>query len=852
MKLLRRRSPPRRPRRSEPLRGIAVDEGLSFATLLRQYRLASGLSQEALAERAGLTAQGVGALERGQRRAPYRDTVRALADALGLGVAERDALSRSVARARAHTEPATVTMLPPVAVPPAYPGLPLPSDALVGRAREIAEVAALLRESDGHLVTLLGPGGVGKTRLALEAARVATPHFADGVQVVSLAPLADHRLVGPTIARALGARESADDRQEEALRVAIGAQRLLLVLDNLEQLLPATALIAALLDACPGLVILATSRTALRARREWRYAVPPLALPPPGADPNPEALAHTAAVALFVHRARQVDPSFALADANAAAVAAICRRLDGLPLALELAAARLVLLSPAGLLARLDRALPLLTGGRRDLPERQQTLRATLAWSYDLLSSGEQAVFRRLAPFAGGWTLAAAAAVCAVDEALEVEILDWLGALIEHSLVRREPTGDGEPRFAMLETVREYAAERLARDAPGRGEGSATRQRHAEYFLALAEGETAALNSPSPQAALERLECEHDNLRAALAWFLAQPDGSEAALRLAGALWRFWLMRGYASQGRAWLDRALAAAGATAALAARALALGGAGALAHSQGDYAQAATCGEESLQHWRELGDPAGIAGALGLLALARRGQGEYAVAAALSEEALDIWRAQGDRQRTSATLTNLGALANDRGDYARAEGYLTESLALKRELGDTQGIAIALHNLAECARYLGDNDRAAALLEESLALFRALGGRPRVAHALHSLGMAEFARADTARATALLLESLDLFRALDEQSGAILCLEGLAQLADSRGDHALAVRLLGCVDAQRAALGFARAPVDRATLDAVLARARAALGPPAFAAAWTLGRGLSLVDAAALVGH
>lgn len=636
-----------------------MHEPSPFAALLRRYRLAAELTQEGLAERTGLSTQAVGALERGHRKLPYRDTVRALADALDLDAAERLALEHALSQSRQPTVNANIAAPNPAAVPadpPLSQGISRPnfaSDQLIGRAAAVAAVAVLLRSAETRLVTMTGPGGVGKTRLATEVARVVAGDFPDGATFVPLASVDDHRLVAATIANAIGARGYATARPEETLRAAIGAQRLLLILDNMEHVLAATPLIADLHAGCPHLTILVTSRAVLRVRGERVYEVPPLALP--DANANPAALLDSAAVALFVRRAQEAFPGFALTESNAAAVAAICHRLDRLPLALELAAARLTLLSPAGLRSRLDRALPLLTGGGRDRPERQQTLRAALAWSYELLSPGEQAVFRRLAPFAGGCTVAAAEAVCGADQALAVEILDWLAALLEHGLLRRQPGEEEEPRFALLETVREYAAEQLAAN----GETASAQRRHAAYFLALAEAESPALTSTAPHQALARLEREHDNLRAALAWLLASPDGGERALRLTGALWRFWLMRGHATQGLDWLMRSLKASQAGGVSDIRARVMGGASALAHSQGDYARAAALGSASLGLWRELGDPEGIAGALGMLALSHHGQGDYAAAIPLAEEALGIWQAQGDQRRAAALLTNLGAI-------------------------------------------------------------------------------------------------------------------------------------------------------------------------------------------------
>jgi len=813
-----------------------------FGALLRRYRRAVGLSQEALAERAGLTAQAISALERGVRQAPYRDTVRMLGDALSLDPAERAALEASVARRRG---PATT--LAPAATEQRWPGVPIPPEPLLGRDEAVAALADLLI-GGARLITLTGPGGVGKTRLGLATARAVATHFADGaVCFVPLAPLRDHGLVCSAIVGALGLREAGGDGPLEALRVHLADRQQLLVLDNFEHVAPAAPLLAGLLAACPRLAILATSRAPLHLQGERRYAVAPLVTPDPTTLPTLDALARSPAVALFVRQGQAAVPGFALSEANATAVAAICRRLDGLPLAIELAAARVRTLPPAALLTRLALALPLLTGGARDLPERHQTLRATLDWSHDLLHQGEQTVFRRLAVFAGGCTLEAAAAVCGTGAPLAIELLDWLGALLDQGLVQRTIPPDDEedaPRFTMLETVREYALECLAREPAGQGEADATRRRHAAYYLALGEDAEPHLAGERQVPWLARLVCEHDNLRAALDWSLGEGGEPLAALRLAAAIWRFWLTRGYADEGRRWLGRALAAAPAVeATVAVRAKALAAAGALAHSQGDYTGAAASTEESLMLWRVLEDRVGIAGALGTLALVHKSRGDYAGATRLFEEALARWRALGQDLKVSMTLNNLGATAYDQGDFARFEGYVAECLLIKRALGDQQGIAIALCNLGEGARSRGDLARAGALLAESLAHFRAQGSTPRIAHVLHSLGIVAQGQGDEQAAREALAESLALFRALGDRGGIALCLEGWALMASARGEEPRAARLFGAADSLRSALGFPVAPVDRADHERAIADVKARMVPAVFAAAWGVGRALPL---------
>lgn len=819
--------------------GATRDEW-TFGALLRRYRRAVGLSQEALAERAGLSTQAISALERGVRQAPYHDTVRALCAALDLGSADRTALEATIAR---HRGPATTLAATPDAS--AVPGLPTSLDALLGRDDAVAALAAALGAGE-RLITLTGPGGVGKTRLAVA---VAAQFVAGTVCFVSLASLRDPGLVASAIAEALGLRETGESEWAAVVRAALADRHLLLVLDNFEHLMPAASLLAELLVACPHVVILATSRAPLHLRGERPYAVAPLTTPEPDRLPALATLARVPAVALFVRQARAAVPGFALSAANATAVAAICRRLDGLPLALELAAARVRLLTPAALLARLSPTLPLLTGGARDLPERHQTLRATLNWSHDLLRPGEQAIFRRLAVCAGGCTLEAAAVICGAGEPLAVELLDWLGALLDQGLVQRTivlEAPEEEPRFTMLETVREYGLECLAREPSGPGESAATLRRHAAYYLGLAEEAEPHLTGAGQAPWLARLAREHDNLRAALEWSLGAEGDVGTALRLAAAIWRFWLTRGYAGEGRRWLGRALAAAPEAAATApARAKALAAVGALAHSQGDYASSAALTEESLVLWRVLGDQVGIAGALGTLAMVHKSRGDHAAAMRLFEEALARWRALGQDLKVSMTLNNLGATAYDLGDFARFEGYIAESLVIKRALGDGPGIAIALFNLGEAARSQGRLAQSRELLAESLLHFRELRSTPRIAHVLHSLGVVAQGQGDGVAASAALAEGLATFRALGDRGGLALCLEGWALVASGRGEDRQAARLFGVADALRADLGFPVAPVDRADHERAVAGVKARLTTGAFAAAWTAARALPLDD-------
>ncbi len=681
--------------------------------------------------------------------------------------------------------------------------LPPQATSFVGREREIAEVCELVRHS--RLVTLTGPGGAGKTRLSLRVAEQLRPEYPGGAFFVELAPISDPGLIPTTIAQSIGLREDPKQPVAELLEAYLRELHLLLVADNFEQLVAGAPLVGRLLAAAPHLTVLASSREVLHLSGEQEYPVPPLGVPNPSALPPLESLTGYDGVALFIQRARAVQPDFRLDEQNASAVAAICARLDGLPLAIELAAARSKLFGPEAILARLEKSLALLTSSSRDVPERQRTLRGAIGWSQDLLDAPERMLFRRLAIFVGGCTIESAAAVCDPDGELGIDMLDALASLVDKSLLRQIQSPNGEPRFLMLETIREYGLERLAEGA----ENETVRHRHEDQFAALARRAEPELLGSRPKEWLDRLEMDRDNLRAAIG--RAADDGRiELALDMAAALWRFWQQRGHLVEGRETLRGLLDRPGAAGRTGARARALGGLGGVAYWQADIASAGHAYEEALEIERELDDPGGLAGALYNAGFVAALTGDHAGARARYDEAIRIYEAIGDRKSLVNVHEALVFILYHSGDYAAARAVEEENLAALRTAGETFRIASALSLLSGIN--IKDHAFAAAhkSLGEAIGLFRQAGDMQRIVSLLIMAGMLAVVEGDP--------------------KGAALLCGAAARLKEPLGDIATPMHLLGLDDP---------APV-----------ARGALGEEAFEEAYAAGRSLSLDEMVQLV--
>ena len=758
--------------------------------------------------------------------------------------------------------------------------LPIELARFIGRERQKADARALLEQN--RLVTLTGVGGGGKTRLAIEVGRETLDRFPDGIWFVEMAPLASPDLVPAAVATALKLPGTSVVPPTETVAEHLRSRNALLILDNCEHLIDAIARLAAtLLAACPGLRILATSRQPLGILGEASYHVPPLAVPGARDRITAEELRRIEAARLFETRACSVSPEFALTDSNAPAVAQICRHLEGIPLAIELAAARIKVLPAEEIARRLDDRFRLLTSANRAALPHHQTLRALIDWSYEHLSEAEQTLLRRLSLFTGGWSLDAAEAVCAGDRVEEWDVLDLLSSLVDKSLAETDVEGGqttGRPRYRMLETIREYAHARLIE----RKEGSETLERHRGYYLALSEEAESRLTGPDQAVHLLRLSAEHENLRLAMDMCAAPEADPELGWRLAGALGRYWYIRGHWNEARKVLAELMSRPDAPRETAAAASALNWAGNLASLQGDRDQARAYLEESLAIRRRLGDERGAAASLHNLANIAKDRREYDEARtlyeealalqkklgnspgialtlsslgflaylqgkrtdslALHEESLRLQRELGDRRGIAASLSHLGIVAEELGNAEQAAAYLEESLTIRREMGDRRGVAASVGNLGRLAEAGHDLARARSCYEEALAILRDLGDKKVLAIALNNLGLVHASEGDHARARELLEESLSLLRSLNDRSSIPSVMRGLGWIASDQNDPERAARLLGASETIRAEAGIPLAAPESERLSATIARLRAALGPEGFAAAWKDGESTS----------
>ena len=797
----------------------------SFARLLRYYRLAAGFTQEELAERSRLSARAISDLERGVKALPHRHTVELLAAALDLSV---DDLERAVARRRGPRSTRGTTTLP------------IPPTSFVGRDAEIRDVTTRLRQPGTRLLTVTGPPGIGKTRLVLAAAESIAGEFADGAAFVPLAPIRDPAFVCSALAQAVGVQLSDSELVEKQLVDHLRAKHVLLVVDNFEHVLDAASVLAQILTSCPRIKLLISSRAALKIQGEHRIDLGPLDIPTPGDTPSLGDRSPFSALQLYTERARAANPSFHITPNNFASIVAICRRLNGLPLAIELASARANILSPPELLQRLDSQLQVLTGGPRDLPERHQTMRRAIAWSYELLNERERRLFRRLAYCAGGFSVGTAEAIAGVGDDATHSVLDDLSSLVDKSLVMAMPGDFGEVRFTMLEVVREFGLEQLVES----GEFESTAELHCDYFVILLEHSYLEQVGKQQSHWFRRLEERQGNIRLAGRRIVEKGDGSRA-VRFGLALWRFW-ERGHIQEGRDWLNAFLRIPALTSPNPNRAPLLFAAGRLAYRQADYGSAAAHLEESLSIARNGNDEDFTCAALTQLGHVAYALGNLSVAEQHYSESLAMRRKEGDVRTIAVTLHGLARVQRARGDYAGARELLIERLILSRAAQDAVQITMAMAGLGLIALLEGDLAEADRCYRDSLTRSLEVGDQPAVAIALLGLAFVSIARSEPRQARPLLEDSLLISREIGARHLTTLCLEGLAAMLACAGRSRQSWRLFAAVAAYRERVAIPGDPGENTLIRSFRERAAQSLDDEERDRIWASGSTMTVQNA------